>query len=120
VSFRAPPREFFYAFPRQIEFVASVGNQLLREFPGSVPTSWYRDQTNNARVGGAPESQHLLGFAFDLTTGDLTESRQIAARLREAGLVAVIESDHVHAQLFPAGFLRSLGFFWSPAGTAGP
>ena len=111
MSFTVPPREFFFAFPRQISYVAQVGNALLGEFPGAVPTSWWRDETNNARVGGAPESQHLLGFAFDVDPGDLRESAQIALRLRSAGLIAVVESDHVHAQLFPAGFLRSLGFF---------
>lgn len=74
----------------------------------SLVTSWYRTPSENARVGGHPESQHLFGFALDVATDD---PGAFAQRARESGLEAIVEPDHVHVQIFPAGFLRSLGFF---------
>ena len=81
---------------------------LLREFPLTFPTSWFRDQLNNERVGGSPDSQHLFGFAADF---DTPEPLAFGALAREIGLIPVIEFDHVHVQAFPSGALRRAGFF---------
>jgi hypothetical protein len=81
---------------------------MARGDPSLWPTSWFRTEAHNASVGGHRDSQHLLGFAIDVTT----ERPDYVAEYCEAlGLVPVVELDHVHIQIFPAGFLRSLGLF---------
>lgn len=60
-------------------------------------TSWWRSIARNANVGGDPNSQHLLALAVDIRSNRPTSTVQ---SLRRAGLVAVDEGDHVHAQLF--------------------
>jgi len=87
----------------------------LREFvprfnwavEGSVGecTSWWRSTADNARVGGHPFSQHLIGWAADVTG---PHQDAIAKRARLAGMVAVKESDHTHIQLLPAGILQTM------------
>jgi len=79
-------------------------------------SSWFRDPVTNERVGGNPFSQHLVGLAFDAVPAmALSASRKpiySLADLRDAlasqGFVAVNEGDHVHAQLWRAGRLKSL------------
>ena len=49
--------------------------ERVREVLGGRPlriNSWYRCRTHNARVGGEPNSQHLLGRAVDFTVKDLS------------------------------------------------
>ena len=73
-------------------------------------TSWWRSEDENRAVGGDPDSQHLFGLGVDLVpTAGTPEA--LAARLRSFGLIAVPTSTHVHVQAFPAGTLRSFGFF---------
>jgi len=67
---------------------------------GNTGTSWFRTPEENFRVGGEPESQHQLGFAFD-AVGDWEGVRD---RAKAAGLFPVIESDHIHVQVMPAGW----------------
>lgn len=44
-----------------------------------IVTSGYRSVEHNARVGGAPQSQHLLGIAADISVpGDLDDQVAIA------------------------------------------
>ena len=69
------------------------------------PTSWYRSVGDNARVGGDPFSQHLVGWAIDAVGPD---QQQFAKRLRMTGLTVVQEAHHIHFQAFPAGILRRL------------
>ena len=70
-------------------------------------TSWFRAPDRNARVGGSPESQHLLGLGLDIVVkGDAEEFVQT---LESLGLFAVDEQNHVHVQLLPAGAARSQG-----------
>ncbi len=65
-------------------------------------TSWLRTVTHNRAVGGAPESQHLIGTAVDVVPLAPTTWPEIAAALRGVGFAYVVdEGDHVHAQLFP-------------------
>lgn len=74
-------------------------------------TSWYRDPVRNARVGGAPLSQHQLGAAADFV-GTRSEVDRVIAGARRAGLVPVRTDYGVHVQLWPAASnpLRFYGF----------
>lgn len=72
---------------------------------GTFLTSWWRSPAGNFQVGGSSESQHLWAAAADLG-GDIPE---IARGLRRQGLIVVEESDHVHAQAWPAGTARRIG-----------
>lgn len=110
MPFEPPPPNF-------ARFFAPTYRQLVPGFvgalrPGVVPTSWWRSPMENRRVGGAPESQHLFGFAADFDAPrDRRQLLTIADDLRRAGFVTVVEFDHVHAQAFPPGALRRAGFF---------
>lgn len=70
-------------------------------------TSWYRDPTVNAATGGAADSQHLIGTAFDVHVP--IEPDESARRLRGHGFVVVEYPTHLHAQAFPAGLARASG-----------
>lgn len=76
-------------------------------------TSWWRSPQENIRVGGDPRSQHLLGLALDIVPSDTTLSnlasafKNYASDVLDTPFVAVLESDHVHVQRFPAGALAS-------------
>jgi len=72
---------------------------------GTFLTSWWRSPAENARVGGAAQSQHLWAAAADLG-GDF---REIARGMRRQGLIAIEEADHVHVQAWPAGTAHRLG-----------
>jgi hypothetical protein len=101
MSLRAPPDELLERFNWVYrEFLIRVLWALQRH-PKTIATSWYRTRAENALVGGHPNSQHLLGFAVDVVVpvGDETAA---AAELRHAGVVPVVEWDHVHIQAFPA------------------
>lgn len=84
-------------------------DHLERHVGTAVVTSWWRDKATNARAGGSPTSQHLLGVALDLV-GD---PQRIALAAREAGFVVVVEGDHVHVQAWPAGAPQRAGLFRS-------
>lgn len=45
----------------------------------------YRCPTHNAKVGGAPLSQHKLGTAFDLSTRGKHKSEDVVAAAKAAG-----------------------------------
>jgi len=68
-------------------------------------TSWYRSPSYNRQVGGADDSQHLLGVAFDVVPA----SWAVQSALSSSGFIVVNEGDHVHAQPWPAGTARSSG-----------
>lgn len=77
-------------------------------------TSWHRSQSENQRVGGLPDSQHLVGLAFDVEPGKPSVRlgiNEAADRFRQAGFVAVPFVSHLHVQTFPAGLLRDAGVF---------
>lgn len=74
--------------------------EALTRFPHHRITSWFRTRADNLRVGGHPDSQHLLGFAVDIAP------KIPASQLRRwltQGLVILEEGDHTHVQLYPAG-----------------
>jgi len=107
MNFQVPPDPMLVAFePVYREFIRRL-LFVLRSEPAE-PTSWWRSEAQNRAVGGATDSQHLFGFALDIVAARPDRIEQLA---REAGLIAVVEMDHVHVQLFPAGFLRQFGLF---------
>ncbi len=108
MSVIAPPDEMLREYLPVYRYLVERALLLQSLDPRVNFTSWYRDQRQNAAVGGNRESQHLFGFAFDVVGGRLEAVEQAANQL---GLITVPELDHLHIQLFPAGFLRSLGFF---------
>lgn len=83
--------------------------QIFEVMPETQLTSWYRDDLYNQQVGGHPQSQHLLGFAFDAVPQSGIDWSAFANYTRTLGFTPVIEVDHVHVQFFPAGHLEKLG-----------
>jgi len=77
-------------------------------FTGLSVSSWFRTPAKNRIEGGAPQSQHLFGLAWDLTVRQ-GELNHLAQHMREQGLVAVQERHHVHVQAFPRGALARAG-----------
>lgn len=94
-----------------------AADQALREIDDSaggdtIITSWWRSPFENQRVGGLPDSQHLVGLALDVVPGKpgfkLAVS-EASSRFAEAGFITVPAERHLHIQTFPAGVLRSAG-----------
>ncbi len=77
-------------------------------FTGLQVTSWFRTPEKNRIEGGAQQSQHLFGLAWDLTV-PRNSLQHLAEHMRAQGLVAVQERNHVHVQAFPAGVLARAG-----------
>lgn len=72
-------------------------------------TSWHRYAWYNEVIGGADDSQHILGTAFDLSGPDA--ARAVPA-LQAQGFIVVNYADgHLHAQAWPAGAARRAGLF---------
>lgn len=100
MSFQSPPAAVRRYVARWIaDFDARLTRGVGSERVQLV--NWWRSREHNARVGGAPRSQHLIGLAADLVA-PFSRARIVQA-LRSQGLVAVDEGDHVHVQLSPAG-----------------
>jgi len=77
--------------------------------PGAVFTSGRRTPGGNAAVGGVGDSSHLDGHGVDIVPGRSGRTLdQIAAAVRQAGGVPLIEDDHVHAK-FPAANIPYIG-----------
>ncbi len=66
--------------------------QILRDYIGKplTVTSGYRSPEHNTRIGGVPNSQHLLGKAADLVAKNLTAKQLslIVEKLTEKGEIA--------------------------------
>jgi uncharacterized protein YcbK (DUF882 family) len=101
----SPPAQFVRAYLPVYQYLVPRLNFLAERFPEARPTSWYRSRADNVRVGGAPQSQHRLGFAADFSPVRREDYQRLAGLARAVGLVAVVESDHVHVQTFLAGVL---------------
>ena len=52
-------------------------NPIKNRFPDVVITSVFRSKTLNEYIGGAPESQHMYGYASDLVSINTFESYEI-------------------------------------------
>lgn len=112
-SVRVPPAWILFrsdVFPLVVRFLSALGAIELGDLSDLRATSWWRDAETNRRVGGHPESQHLLGLALDVT-GPTLDLGILAARARGVGLTAVLESNHLHVQMLPAGRARARGLF---------
>ena len=78
----------------------------------TILTSWFRTPIENRRVGGHPDSQHLVGLAFDVIPGKGTSTLAIneAAQIFQGfGFTVSPAKGHVHVQTFPPGILRPAG-----------
>jgi uncharacterized protein YcbK (DUF882 family) len=62
---------------------------------GMTITSWWRSYQKNIDVGGAGNSLHMIGLAWDVVP--VTDEN--AEILRSAGLKVINEGDHLHAQI---------------------
>jgi hypothetical protein len=91
------------------ETFVSRAHELVRA-TGAQPTSFIRSTYDNQRVGGASNSQHLVGTGLDLVPRMGSSNSIVAARARSLGLVAIDEGDHVHVQLFQANTLPAWVF----------
>jgi len=97
-------------------WVAAVQSGLTQIDEGDVGetviTSWFRSPNENRRAGGHPDSQHLVGLAFDVVPGKgtsalaINEAAQIFAGF---GFSVVPAETHLHVQTFPPGILRPAG-----------
>ena len=52
-------------------------DDVVDEWGKLVINSWNRDSVSNARVGGAPNSQHLYGGAADIKLARATATKQL-------------------------------------------
>ncbi len=113
MSVVVPPHHVLaVTLPHVVAFLNQLWSALTSThgFEGLRASSWYRDVETNRRVGGARDSQHLLGLALDIT-GDHQALHRLLIELRGVGLFAFDESTHVHVQLLPAGGARAEGLF---------
>jgi hypothetical protein len=112
VSLEAPPRAVL-ALPAVTDAVTRFRAAIERAAPpGTWASSWWRSASWNASVGGAPDSQHLLGLAVDIGP----PTAQLAQRMRLAGFVTIDEGDHLHVQAYPAGSIAPLIASWRARG----
>ena len=61
-------------------------------------TSTYRTTEHNTRVGGHPQSKHLVGLAGDLIPINKTKEPLLKLLVQNYDLKLVIEKDHYHIQ----------------------
>jgi hypothetical protein len=110
VSVLAPPEPFLRAFLPVFQWAVPRFNHLLGTDGEVWPTSWWRSPAHNAAVGGARASQHLFGFAVDYDAPrDRRRLPSLAVEARRIGLIAAVETDHLHVQIFPRGTLEAAG-----------
>jgi len=104
-----PPPELlqsgWFPFISNFYWRAVAGAQGFR---GLTVTSWFRTPEKNRIEGGAQQSQHLFGLAWDLSA-PRESLEHLAQHMAAQGLVAVRERNHVHVQAFPAGALARAG-----------
>lgn len=105
MAYTVPPFWLVATAPMQ-RFIGRV-NELRAAAGTPAMHSWFRTLYVNRINGGAPDSQHLLGFAVDLARKNVPAQLAAARRL---GLIAVDEpaKNHVHVQAYPAGTLTAL------------
>jgi len=78
----------------------------------TVITSWFRSPAENRRVGGDPDSQHLVGLALDIVPGKpaiLLAVAEASDKFEQVGFLVLPTRTHLHIQTFPAGVLREAG-----------
>ncbi|SMP57148.1 YcbK family protein [Anoxynatronum buryatiense] len=89
--------------PQLLEKLQQLRNKLKRPV---IITSGYRNPAHNARVGGSPTSQHLLGTAADLQVTGVS-IHQLALEARQVGFTGIGIYDtfvHVDVRATPASW----------------
>jgi len=66
-------------------------------------TSWIRTREHNARVGGNPQSKHLLGLAVDVVPDEDVPRFLFLQSARTMGFHYLDEGDHIHLQMLGPG-----------------
>lgn len=75
-------------------------DKVLDLLPGIRINCGYRCPPHNAKVGGAPLSQHKLGTAFDLSTRGQHKSEDVMAAAKAAGFTGFgIYKTFVHVDM---------------------
>lgn len=70
-----------------------------------IINSGYRSKAHNKLVGGAPNSQHLLGKAFDIRITDALSREKIKFHAKEAGFTGIGDyQNFVHLDTGPARY----------------
>lgn len=69
-------------------------------YPFSV-TGGKRTHKRNALVGGVTKSRHLLWLAMDVVLDESEQAQDFVAECTRQGLLALIESNHIHVQVTP-------------------
>ncbi len=116
-----PPRNTLTFFDRMLPGIWSFWGAAVEAALGEVDspdvgetiiTSWYRSVLENRRAGGHPDSQHLVGLAFDVVPGKGTSVLAIneaAQAFERYGFQVVPSQGYLHVQTFPPGILRPAG-----------
>ena len=80
---------------------------LERRCPWLWTTSGYRSAERNERVGGHPDSKHVVGMARDYVAASVEKMHDAASVARSLGLWVVVHDagsgDHIHTQGLPPG-----------------
>ena len=61
-------------------------------------TSWGRSKKHNAAVEGKPNSRHRLWLAVDIVLDEESDQGFFLEDCKRMGLIAVVETDHIHVQ----------------------
>jgi len=116
-----PPREFVQfwetVLPGFWQVWIGAAERALREIDDdaggdTVVTSWFRTPAENRRVGGDPDSQHLVGLALDIVPGKpaiLLAVAEASDKFEQVGFLVLPTRTHLHIQTFQAGALRQAG-----------
>lgn len=78
--------------------LAVLIDHIRQSGPPFSVTSWYRSVKRNAKVGGHPQSKHLVGLGLDIVLDDPKDKPTIIKMLNAFGLSALDEGDHLHIQ----------------------
>lgn len=91
-----PELGLFTFFVALIAFI-SVGAifRFAISLRGMQVTSWWRTPWKNAAVGGARNSLHMVGLAWDVVPVTADNEQ----KLRDMGLRVINEGDHLHAMI---------------------
>ncbi len=107
----APPPAIVWELERAVPGVyLAFWSALIRSFAG-IPvevTSYWRGPDHNRRVGGHPDSQHLVGLGIDVRV-PLARKGEALGRLSAQGLYASDGGSYLHVQAWPAGVARRSG-----------
>lgn len=77
------------ATPVTAEFLAAL-NRLRADWGRPlVVTSASRCKSHNAKVGGSPKSQHMLGLAVDLRVSTANDAKALAALAEKHGFKGI-------------------------------